>query len=411
MEKTPFDASFRSLGLAPKLLSILGEQKFIKPTPIQRQCIPSALEGKDIVGIAQTGTGKTLAFGLPILQLLARHKGQCLIILPTRELAQQVDEVLHKIGKSLGLKTAVIIGGAAMGRQVQQLRGNPHIVIATPGRLADHLKQKTYSLNLLKIIVLDEADRMLDIGFLPEISRILQAASSDRQTMLFSATMPAEIMKMATAHMKLPIRVEIAPTGTTVERVTQELFIVGREQKILLLEKLLQTYQGSTLIFARTKHGAKKVAQQIRAFGISAAELHSNRSLNQRREALEGFKAGKYRVLAATDIASRGIDVVGIELVLNYDLPSTSEDYVHRIGRTARAGAGGHAITFATPDQQKEIWAIERLIRKPLSVSKLPELPPVQVFSPPHARAHLYHTPRHHSARHSARRRSRHGRY
>ena len=402
---------FYGLGIAPALLESLGHLHFKTPTPIQTKAIPVAIQGKDLVGIAQTGTGKTLAFGVPMIQCLAQVKGRGLVILPTRELALQVDEMLRNVGHRLRLRTAVLIGGMSLGPQKQALAKNPHIIVATPGRLIDHTNQKNLRLDNIRIVVLDEADRMLDMGFAPQIQKILALLPKDRQTMLFSATMPSEIMKIAAHHMKLPVRVEIAPTGTTVERVTQELFIVAREQKLGLLSKLLQTYQGSTLIFARTKHGAKKVAQQIRAFGISAAELHSNRSLNQRREALEGFKAGKYRVLAATDIASRGIDVVGIELVLNYDLPSTSEDYVHRIGRTARAGAGGHAITFATPDQQKEIWAIERLIRKPLSVSKLPELPPVQVFSPPHARAHLYHTPRHHSARHSARRRSRHGRY
>lgn len=366
--------SFYGMGIAPALLEILERLRFKTPTPIQAQAIPVAVQGKDIVGIAQTGTGKTLAFGIPILQRLAQVKGQGLIVLPTRELAIQVDDMLRKIGHGVGLRTTVLIGGLALGPQVKALLKKPHLIIATPGRLIDHLHQKNLRLDSVRIVVLDEADRMLDMGFLPQIQKILHALPKDRQTMLFSATMPADIMKLATAHMKLPIRVEIAPSGTIVEKVTQELFIVPKEQKINLLATLLKKHQGPTLVFTRTKYGAKKVVQQIRMMSIAAVELHSNRSLGQRREALDGFKSGKYRVLVATDIASRGIDVIGIELVLNFDLPSTSNDYVHRIGRTARAGAVGHAITFAIPDQYKEVTAIERLIRKNLPVSELPEL-------------------------------------
>ncbi|MEK7465130.1 MAG: DEAD/DEAH box helicase [Patescibacteria group bacterium] len=375
---------FHGLGIAPALMEIIGRLRFTTPTPIQRQAIPIAIQGQDLVGIAQTGTGKTLAFGVPMIQRLAQMKGQGLVVLPTRELALQVDEMLRQVGERLGLRTAVLIGGLSLVPQVAALSKNPHIIIATPGRLIDHLNQKNVRLDRVRIAVLDEADRMLDMGFYPQIQKILAVLPKERQTMLFSATMPQEIMRMAARHMKLPVSVEIAPTGTTVERVTQEVFIVPREQKIGLLAKLLETYHGSTLVFTRTKHGAKKVTRQVRVMGVSAAEIHANRSLNQRRDALEGFKSGKYRVLIATDIAARGIDVVGIELVINFDLPSTSEDYVHRIGRTARAGAGGHAITFAQPDQLREVRAIERLIRKPLPVSKLPELPPVPVAALDH---------------------------
>ncbi len=386
---------FYGLGIAPALMEVLQRLHFKIPTPIQAQAIPIAVEGKDLVGIAQTGTGKTLAFGLPMLQRLAQTKGQGLVVLPTRELALQVEEVLRKVGHSLGLRTAVLIGGTSLAPQVGALKKNPHVIIATPGRLIDHLNQKNIRLDRVNIVVLDEADRMLDMGFMPQIQRILAALPKVRQTMLFSATMPPEIMRVAASYMKLPIRVEIAPSGTTVERVTHELFIVPREHKIGLLGKLLEKHAGSTLIFTRTKHGAKRVVRQIRTMGVNAAEIHSNRSLAQRREALDGFKSGKYRVLVATDIASRGIDVVGIELVLNLDLPSTSEDYVHRIGRTARAGAGGHAISFALPEERSEVRAIERLIQKPLPVSQLPDLPhaTAPAFAPPfrpkHARRHF----------------------
>ena len=380
-------SGFHGLGLAPAMLGVFKRLGFAAPTPIQRQAIPVAIEGKDIVGIAQTGTGKTLAFGAPMIQRLAEAKGQGLVVLPTRELALQVDEMLRRIGGGLGLRTAVLIGGTGMQPQIAAIRRNPHIIIATPGRLLDHLQQKIFGLDRVRIAVLDEADRMLDMGFAPQIQRIFHALPKDRQTMLFSATMPQEIMRMATAHMKLPIRVEIAPTGTTAERVTQEVFVIRKEDRNRLLEKLLERYQSSTLIFTRTKHGAKRLARAIRAMGHSAAEIHSNRSLSQRRDALEGFKSGKYRVLIATDIASRGIDVVGIELVLNYDLPGTAEDYVHRIGRTARAGAGGHAISFAAPEERGEIRGIERLTRKTLAVSALPELPPHRALPAEHRRA------------------------
>lgn len=368
-------SGFYGLGIAPGIFAILARHHYVTPTPIQTQSIPVAIQGKDVVGIAQTGTGKTLAFGIPMIQRLMSSRGRGLIILPTRELAIQVDEELRKIGNSLGLKTAVLIGGASMWPQMQALKRGPHIIIGTPGRLNDHLDRKTFQLQGINILVLDEADRMLDMGFLPQIQRILQMVPKERQTMLFSATMSREIMAIASQNMKLPIRVEIAPSGTTVESVTQEIFIVSKDAKITLLQKILSQYTGSTLVFARTKYGARKIAMAIHAMGHSVAEIHSNRTLSQRRDALEGFKSGKYRVLVATDIVARGIDVVGIELVLNFDLPSQSEDYVHRIGRTARAGKEGHAISFAMPSEQQEVRSIERLIRKNLPVSQLPDLP------------------------------------
>ena len=373
---------FYGLGIAPKLLEILDRMKFANPTPIQHKSIPIAIEGKDIIGIAQTGTGKTLAFGIPMIQRLAQVKGRGLVLLPTRELAIQVDETLQKFGHAIGLRTAVLIGGASMNLQRQNLKKNPHIIIATPGRLLDHLEQRTVTLGDVKILVLDEADRMLDMGFAPQINKILTVVPRDRQTMLFSATMPQAIVGIATKHMKLPVRVEIARSGATAERVIQEMFVVRKEDKTRLLEKLLTEYHGTVLVFSRTKHGAKRITRSVKSMSHSAAEIHANRSLSQRRDALEGFKSGKYRVLVATDIAARGIDVKGIELVVNYDLPDSAEDYVHRIGRTGRAGCEGRAISFATPDQSADVRAIERLIRASLSRRNLPELPPHRAMAP-----------------------------
>lgn len=369
-------SNFYGLGIVPRLLTILESLKFTVPTPIQQKAIPVAVEGKDIIGVAQTGTGKTLAFGVPMIQRIGQTQTKGLVILPVRELALQVQETLHTLGKTLGLRTALLIGGASMSMQKQAIARRPHIIIGTPGRINDHLEQRTLSLDGVSILVLDEADRMLDMGFLPQIKKILRSVSKNRQTMLFSATLPSEVMKVAGEFMKLPIRVEIAPPGTLAERVTQEIFIVQKNSKNRLLEKVLEEYSGSTLVFTRTKYTATRVARAVRAMGHTSAEIHSNKSLPQRREALEGFKSGKYRVLVATDIAARGIDVAGIELVLNYDIPEHSEDYVHRIGRTARAGSAGHAISFAMPDQRREIRQIEQLIRKNLPISKLPELPP-----------------------------------
>ncbi len=366
---------FTNLGIAPKILEILQRHKFVTPTPIQHQTIPSAIQGKDIVGIAQTGTGKTLAFGIPMIQRLAQTQGKSkgLIILPTRELALQVNDHLKKIGVSLGIKTAILIGGENMGKQIKALQTNPHIIIATPGRLIDHIENRRVSLANVSILVLDEADRMLDMGFAPQINQILRKVPKARQTMLFSATMPDEIMRIAQNYMSLPLRIEIARPGTAIELVTHEVFFVHKENKAAMLQNILYEYHGSVLVFSRTKHGARKILRTVKEAGHTAAEIHSNRSLNQRLEALQGFKIGKYRVLVATDIAARGIDVIGIQLVINYDLPDNPGDYVHRIGRTGRAGMTGHAISFATPDQRSDVKNIERLIRIALPVSKAPE--------------------------------------
>jgi ATP-dependent RNA helicase RhlE len=386
--------SFYGLGIAPKILDILERIKFKVPTPIQLKAIPLAIEGKDIVGVAQTGTGKTHAFAVPMVQSLAQKKGKGLVLAPTRELAIQIDEAFHIIARPFGIKTACLIGGASMYEQVRALHKNPRVVIATPGRLIDHLNQRNVSLNDVVMLVLDEADRMLDMGFAPQVEKILRFLPRERQTMLFSASIPKEVMGIAAKHMKLPVSVEIAPSGTAAEHVTQELFIVRKDAKLRLLGKLLAQYHGAILLFSRTKHNARKIVIAIRNMGYRAAEIHSNRSLLQRREALEGFKSGKYKVLVATDIASRGIDVTGIELVVNYDLPEDAQNYVHRIGRTGRAGHKGHAISFATPDQSRDVRNIEKLIRTSLPISKHPEISHEQFIQSPVKQIKYHFAPR-----------------
>ncbi len=377
--ETATKETFTGLGISEKFLALLTQKGFIHPTPIQHQIIPGALDGKDVVGIAQTGTGKTLAFGIPMIQILAKNKGQGLILVPTRELALQVEAALKQIGAPLGLKLAVIMGGVSQHSQVRALRQNPHVVIATPGRLDDLMNQGLYSLKKISVITLDEADRMLDVGFLPQIKRVLQLAPKGRQTMLFSATMPKSISLLASEFMKMPLRIEVAPQGTSAKNIEQEVFVVSKNDKMRLLDAVLKQYADSTtLIFSRTKHGAKRIARDIRNMGHTATEIHSNRSQAQRKAALDGFTQGKFRVMVATDIAARGIDVKSITLVINFDLPENSEDYVHRIGRTGRAGRKGKAISFVTTSQKANVRKIEKLIRQSLPLITHPELPPAR---------------------------------
>ncbi len=374
---------FDDLGIMENLLVVLKQKGFDIPTPIQHQVIPSALQGKDIVGIAQTGTGKTLAFAIPIIQHLARNKGQGLVLVPTRELAQQIYRVFQLIGGPLGLRCAVVIGGASQFIQVSDLKRNPHVVIATPGRLDDLMKQGKYRLDKVSIVILDEADRMLDVGFLPHIQRILEMIPKGKQVMLFSATMPKSISFLASKFMKMPLRIEIAPQGTSAENVEQEVFVVTKTNKTRLLDSLLQQYkEDKILIFSRTKHGAKRITRDIRDMGHTSTEIHSNRTQAQRKTALDGFTIGMFRIMVATDIAARGIDVKDISIVINFDLPDNSEDYVHRIGRTGRAGKYGKAISFVTSAQKFDVKKIERLIRKSLTVLSLPVLPPERQRSP-----------------------------
>ena len=376
-------ATFSGLGIAPKILEMLARMKFTVPTPIQLKAIPMGVEGKDVMGIAQTGTGKTLAFVIPMVQRLAQGKGIGLILVPTRELAYQVDETVQKIAPSFGIQSAVLIGGASMEEQVRALRRSPRIIVATPGRLIDHVTERhTLKLDGVSVLVLDEADRMFDMGFAPQINQIIRFIPKDRQTMLFSATMPREIMSLTAQHMKLPVHVEVARSGATLDKISQELYIIDRHHKVELLKSVLEQYRGSVLVFSRTKHGARKLVMDLKRIKINAAEIHSDRSLGQRKAALEGFKVGRYRVLVATDIAARGIDVKGIELVVNYDLPDDAENYVHRIGRTGRAGLEGRAISFATPDQFELVGNIQKLIKIDISVTKHPAVPTTEFLLP-----------------------------
>lgn len=372
------EVNFSDLGLAPNLLTAVQRLNFVTPTPIQAMAIPHGLRGQDIIGVAQTGTGKTLAFSLPLLQQIARNKKQGLIILPTRELAMQVAESLQKIGSPFGLRLALLIGGGPMPKQLGELRRRPHIIVGTPGRMIDHMQHRSLNFQNIGVLVLDEADRMFDMGFAPQLKQILDRVPTQRQTMLFSATMPQAVVALSAKYLKSPVRVSVAPSGTVAARVNQALFYIEKEHKSRLLDKLLADSNGAVLVFSRTKHGAKKICRAVRGMGHSAAEIHSNLSLSQRRRSLEGFKSGTYRVLVATDIASRGIDVTNIELVINYELPDNLDDYVHRVGRTGRAGRKGQAVTFISSEQRGKVRLVERIVRERLRVSPLPALPPMR---------------------------------
>jgi ATP-dependent RNA helicase RhlE len=371
------ESNFSDIGVSPDILKILDKLSLTSPTPIQKQAIPVALKGTDIVGIAQTGTGKTFAFGIPIIQKLLSSSGQALVLVPTRELALQVNESIRKLADRLNINTIVLIGGENISRQFFELKRRPRLIIATPGRLIDHLKRKSIKLDQIKTLVLDEADMMLDMGFLPQIEEILRSVPKERQTMLFSATMPVLIANLATKYLKLPIRIEVAPQGTIVKNVTQEMIVLEAKDKMKYLEKIIKENEGSILIFVRTRYGVKNIAKKLISNGHKATEIHSDLSQGQRKKALDSFKSGRSRIMVATDVAARGLDVKGIELVINYDLPDSSSDYVHRIGRTARAGKKGKAISLATPGQLKNIKAIEALIKMRFNIVEHAKLEPV----------------------------------
>ena len=371
--------SFSELSLRPEIQAALAAQGYETPTPIQARAIPPALEGRDLLGIAQTGTGKTAAFTLPILQRLstgataaARPAGtRALILTPTRELAIQIGDSIRDYGAGLSLRHAVIFGGVGQQPQVDALRRGLDILVATPGRLLDLMNQGHVRLDRLEVFVLDEADRMLDMGFIHDVRKVIAKLPKDRQTLFFSATMPNEITDLAARLLKDPVRVEVAPVATTAERIEQQVIFVPAADKRHLLLDMLGKDAGMerVIVFTRTKHGANKVAEHLMKANVSAAAIHGNKSQGARQAALEGFRAGTVRVLVATDIAARGIDVDGVSHVVNFELPNVPESYVHRIGRTARAGASGIAIAFCDDgDERTYLRDIEKLTRKPLTV-------------------------------------------
>ena len=361
------------MGLIDPLLKALREEGYEKPTPIQVQSIAPVLEGRDLFGAAQTGTGKTAAFSLPILQRLSEEqvKGQrqvrCLILAPTRELAIQIGDSIKSYGRHLHLRHAVIFGGVGQQPQVDAIRRGLDILVATPGRLQDLHNQGLVNLSQVKILVLDEADRMLDMGFIHDVRRIIALLPVKRQTLLFSATLPKEIRELMSRILIEPVMVEVTPVSTTAERVKQEIYYVRREEKRDLLEHVIrQAGDTSVLVFTRTKHGADKVARELSKRGIRAEAIHGNKSQTARQRALGDFKSGDLRVLVATDIAARGIDVEELGLVVNCDLPDTPETYVHRIGRTGRAGASGLAVSFCSAEDEHLLIDIRRHLRQPL---------------------------------------------
>ncbi len=368
--------SFTDLGIAAPLLRALAAENHTRPTPIQIEAIPLILAGRDLLGVAQTGTGKTAAFVLPILQHLAQQRRQAkarivraLILAPTRELALQIGERVAVYGRHTGLRHTVVLGGVGQNPQVKALAGGIDILIATPGRLLDLIGQGLVPLNRVGFFVLDEADRMLDMGFIRDVRKIIAHLPSERQSMLFSATMPADVTVLARDMLKSPVRVDVSPAAPTIERLDERVFFVDTVGKRALLESLLEDPElARVLVFTRTKHGANRVTQQLERSGIAAEAIHGNKSQGARQRALEGFRSGRARVLVATDIAARGIDVDGITHVINYELPNVPESYVHRIGRTARAGASGIAFSFCDGSERPYLREIEALTRRRLVV-------------------------------------------
>ncbi|NQV58325.1 MAG: DEAD/DEAH box helicase [Alphaproteobacteria bacterium] len=371
---------FAGLKLAQPILRAITDEGYTIPTPIQIKSIPPLLEGRDLLGVAQTGTGKTAAFALPLLHRLAGEAGnaagklqpnkpRALILAPTRELAGQINDSLRSYSRHLDLRTAVIFGGVSARPQIQALTRGVHVLVATPGRLLDLMNQGKVRLDAVEVLILDEADRMLDMGFVRDVKKIVAAVPARRQTALFSATMPSSVQSLASGLLNDPVRVEAAPAATTAEKVTQKIFFVPKEKKRALLSELLKDKDiERVLIFTRTKHGANRVARHLQENGVHSDAIHGNKAQNARQRALDGFRSGSIRALVATDIAARGIDVDGVTHVINFELPNEPESYVHRIGRTARAGAAGIAISFCDHEERGYLRDIEKTIRQSVPV-------------------------------------------
>ncbi|MCF2950404.1 DEAD/DEAH box helicase [Paraglaciecola aquimarina] len=375
--------SFADLGLHPKILSAVTAKGYTDPSPIQAQAIPAVLEGKDVMAAAQTGTGKTAGFTLPILHLLSQGKpakpnqARALVLTPTRELAAQVAESVQTYGRDLPLKSAVVFGGVGINPQMIKLRKGADVLVATPGRLLDLYNQNAVRFNELEILVLDEADRMLDMGFIHDIKKILKLLPQKRQNLMFSATFSDDIRKLAKGLVNNPVEVSVSPANTTVDLVEQWVYPVDKSQKSAILTRLIKDNDWQqVLVFSRTKHGANRIVKQLIARGITSAAIHGNKSQGARTKALAEFKQGKVRALIATDIAARGIDIDQLPQVINYDLPNVAEDYVHRIGRTGRAGATGQAISMVTAEEFNQLVDIERLIKQLIQRKTIPGFEP-----------------------------------
>lgn len=379
--------TFPELGLIPELLSAVRDAGYVHPTPIQAEAIPVALAGRDIIGLAQTGTGKTAGFTLPIIQRLLdsvtadirgddekmSHVVRALILTPTRELAAQVEESFRKYGLHSGLRVVPVFGGVSLDAQQKKLRRGVDVIVATPGRLLDHMERQNVVFDDLEILVLDEADRMLDMGFAPQLNRIVKELPRFRQTLLFSATMPPEVEALARNYLRKPVVVQVGRRSEAANTVTHAVYPVPQNKKTELLVELLKKEElDSVLIFTRTKHGADKVVRALQTAAIDATAMHADKSQGERTRALDDFKSGKVRVLVATDIAQRGLDVSGITHVINYDVPQQPEDYVHRIGRTGRAAASGDAFTFMSPDEIAMVRTIERVIAQQIPRISVP---------------------------------------
>jgi ATP-dependent RNA helicase RhlE len=371
------ETAFSALGLIDPLAFAVQEMGYVEPTPIQKQAIPVVLQGGDVIGSAQTGTGKTAAFALPIIQRLGGHGAlRCLILEPTRELALQVEDAFQKYAKFTDLRVTIVYGGVGYGKQVEDLRRGVDIVAATPGRLLDHLEQGNCSLDKVDILVLDEVDRMLDMGFLPDVRRIVQKCPKERQTLFFTATLPPEIEQLASWALRNPVKVEIGRQRSPAETVAHAFYPVVASQKFDLLQLLMErTEFKSVIIFCRTRMGADRIAARLKQSGHTVGVLHSDRNQRERIEALEGFKSGRYEVLVATDIAARGLDIAGVSHVINYDVPENPEDYVHRIGRTGRAQQSGDAFTLVTEDDVRDARSIERYMGMAVERKKIEGFP------------------------------------